>query len=280
MKRILSLTLVFLILLSSASVLANGDMASKLEGHWSKDLLDRDFVSYYFSYLAQNNFERLNPIGNISKSDFSLSLASLAKDYNLDSVSNNLIHGEQIKRTEIANIIGEKLNNIKGISKSNSKLPFKDISNLDNKSVESLKLLYNLKIINGITKDKFAPNRLVSQAEAIVILQRVKSLLDGIKEIDFEIKGVVQSFNSQENIIVKERDDNVLVTITKQFATPGYLLAVEKITKENGDYKVLLEIGPPAKDSILPQVITYKTITIEIDKAELSSKPPYNFIVE
>lgn len=280
MKRFLSFALLFIILSNSVFVFANGDMMSKLEGHWSEDILDKDFVAYYFPYLAKNNFEKLNPNEKIMKNDFSLSLGSLLKDYNLDTITNPIMHDEPIKRIEIVKIIGEKLANIEDLKKENDEFPFNDINNIESESIELIKLLYNLKIINGISETQFAPDKIVSKAEAIVILQRVKGVLEDMKEISFEVKGVVQSYNSQENIIVKEEEENVLVTITKQFSTPGYSLGVEKIVKEDGNYKIFLDIVSPDSDAILPQVITYKTITIELDKSELNTQSPYNFNVE
>lgn len=280
MKRFLSFALLFIILSNSVFVFANGDMMSKLEGHWSEDILDKDFVAYYFPYLAKNNFEKLNPNEKIMKNDFSLSLESLSKDYNLDTITNPIMHDEPIKRIEIVKIIGEKLANIEDLKKENDEFPFNDINNIESESIELIKLLYNLKIINGISETQFAPDKIVSKAEAIVILQRVKGVLEDMKEISFEVKGVVQSYNSQENIIVKEEEENVLVTITKQFSTPGYSLGVEKIVKEDGNYKIFLDIVSPDSDAILPQVITYKTITIELDKSELNTQSPYNFNVE
>ena len=280
MKRILSFVLVLTILLTSVSVFANGDIISKIEGHWSEKVLKKDFVSYYFPYLAKDNFGKLKPDANINKKDFSLSFGSLANNYNLDNKSNNLIHGEEIKRIEIVNVVGEKLKNIEELKDEKLELPFKDINNLEEESIELIKLLYNSKIINGVSEDSFAPDKVVTQAEAIVILQRVKGVLEDMKEISFEVKGVVQSYNSQENVFVKEKEESVLVTITKQFSTPGYSLGIEKIVKEDESYKVMLDIEAPAKGTDLLQVITYKTITIEVDKAELSTQAPYNFTVE
>ena len=100
-----------------------------------------------------------------------------------------------------------------------------------------------------------------------------------MNEIAFEALGIVQSYNNQEELIVKEENDKVLLTITKQFPTPGYTMTVDKIMREGKNYKIYFNIVEPRPDMILPQVITYKTLTIEIDK-NLLNEPPYNFILD
>ncbi len=280
MKRFLSITLASIIVLSSLPTFASMNMETKLENHWSKDIIKKDFVAYYFPYLARNGFEKFNPDEDISQKDFSLSLGSLSKEYNLKSITNHIIYSTPLNRTEIARIIGKTLLKVEDITAGKAELPFKDINTMDSESIELLKLLYNLNIINGVSSDRFAPEKTVSKAEAIVILSRVKGALEDMKEVSFEVKGVVQSYNSEENVIIKEKENNILLTITKQFGTPGYSLGVEKIIREEGSYKVLLDIRPPSKDAILPQVITYKTITVEIQKEELKGEAPYVFTVE
>lgn len=279
MKNLINFVLVLMIVLSSSLVFANPAMESKLEGHWSKGMIDKDFVALYFPYLARNNFEKLNPNENILKKDLAVSLGSLLKDYSIDPMINNMVSNDPMKRIDIASIIGGKLS-AAGIGKKTGDIPFKDLAGVSGKDLESIKLLYNANIISGVSRDRFAPDRAVSKAEAILILQRVKGVLGETRDIPFEIKGAVQSYNSSENIVVKEKDTTVLVTITKQFSTPGYALGVDKIIKDGRNYKILLDIDEPAKGTILPQVITYKTITIEIAKSNLKTSPTYKFIVD
>ncbi|TJX14397.1 protease complex subunit PrcB family protein [Tissierella creatinini] len=97
--------------------------------------------------------------------------------------------------------------------------------------------------------------------------------------IVFNTLGIVQSYNSQEEIIIREESNNVKVTITKQFPTPGYSIAIDKILREKSGYRIYFNILSPSSDAILPQVITYKTLTLNIDKSQLG-KPPYNFILD
>ena len=48
-------------------------------------------------------------------------------------------------------------------------------------------------------------------------------------------------------------------------------MKVDRIVKAGDDYIVHLNITPPSKDSVQLQVITYKTITIEIDKDNIGN---------
>ena len=97
--------------------------------------------------------------------------------------------------------------------------------------------------------------------------------------IAFNTMGIVQSYNSQEEIIIKEDNENIKVTITKQFPTPGYSMAIDRILREKSGYRIYFDISSPSPDTILPQVITYKTVTLNIDKLQLGG-PPYNFILD
>lgn len=279
MKKFLSLALALVLVLSSSGAFANPDMKAKLEGHWSKDMLEKEFLTYYFPYLAKNNFAALNPGEFISKENISLSLGSLSKDYNLETLIGS-VSNQNMKRVDAVSMIGDRLIGLEGLEKKGRTLPFKDIGSIGEKNRQYLSLLYDLNIISGVSSTHFAPDRMVTQAEAILMLQKTRNVLESIRVIDFEIKGVVQSYNSRENVIVRERDGKVLLTITKEFPTPGYSLGIDKISWDGENHHVALNIGSPSSDSIQLQVITYKTITVEINKENLGGKAPYKFIVE
>lgn len=278
MKKIVSITLVLLILMTTVTAFAKID--EKLSNHWSKGLIQKDFVAYYFPYLAKDGFNKFNPNEYILKKDFALSLASLSKDYDLIQSTNNIGIYESLNRAEVVELIGKKLIEIDELKIGNKELPFKDINTMNKESIELLRVLYNLGIINGVSEKDFAPNNKLTQAEAIIILQRVKGVLEGMKEVAFNITGIVQSYNNQESVLVKEEKEKVLVTLTKEFPTPGYGLGVEKIVVEENGYRIYLDITPPKEGSMQLQVITYKTMTIEIEKKALKQSLPYTFYVE
>ena len=98
------------------------------------------------------------------------------------------------------------------------------------------------------------------------------------KTIPFKIKTVEQAFSSRaEGIVLKDLETFLEISITKEFPTPGYDLEVKEIIeKDKGEFEIILSIIPPREGSILLQVITYKTILIEVDKYYLGDGP-YTF---
>lgn len=94
--------------------------------------------------------------------------------------------------------------------------------------------------------------------------------------VSYSIASIIQSYDSREGINVMEKDDIVYVDFTLEFPTPGYIVNVERVIRSDAQYKVYFKIQAPAPDRVLPQIITYKTLTMKIPKKELAS-PPYKF---
>ena len=275
MKKITSLLLVLVLLMTST--ITYGTIAEKLTNHWADSVINRSFVAYYFPYLAKENFSKFDPNAFISEQDFTLSVSSLFKDYNYDVLDSG--HSGNLSRKDMINNLGSKLVEIGLKIDKDIDIPFKDTNTMSSDSIELLRLLNNHGIILGDPDLSFNPDRNLSQVEAIIILQRSKEVLEKMNTVAFKTLGIVQSFNSQEEIIIKEESNKVLVTITKQFPTPGYSMSVNRIKKDRDGYRVYFNITPPKEDSIQLQVITYKTLTMEIDKNLLNGQP-YNFILD
>ena len=271
MKRV-SILLIIAIILSSS--LSFASISDKLENHWSDSQINRAFVAYYFPYLSRDSFAKFEPDGDISEQDFILSIASLFKDLGYDISLDG--SPADVSREQMVNILATRLKDVGMELGKDTNLPFKDINTMSNDSIELLRLLYSNNIILGDSNTSFNPSRNLTQAESIIILQRVKGVLERMNTIIFKTLGIVQSYNNQEEIIIKEEPDKLLVTITKEFPTPGYSMTVNKILKERGSYRVYFDITPPPADSVQIQVITYKTLTLEIDKNQLNGGP-YNF---
>ena len=86
-----------------------------------------------------------------------------------------------------------------------------------------------------------------------------------------------QTYSEQaEGLSVIETENTVKIIICQWFPTPGYSMGVNKVVKDNDVYTIYLSVIPPKPDAILLQVITYKSIGIEIDKEDLGA-PPYKF---
>lgn len=94
--------------------------------------------------------------------------------------------------------------------------------------------------------------------------------------VSYSVASIIQSYDSREGINVTEKDDMVYVDFTKAFPTPGYIVNLERVIRSDDEYKVYFNIKAPAPDRVLPQIITYKTLTMKIPKEELG-KPPYKF---
>ena len=275
MKRNICIVLIVAMIFSSS--MSFGTIADKLANHWADNLISRSFIAYYFPYLARDRFEKFDPNGPISSQDFTLSIASLFKDYGytVDGIGDL----GNLSRLAMLDTLGAKLVSIGVGNYENVALPFKDIDKIPSDSLDYLGILYSNKIIVGDSDSSFSPNRDLTQVEAVIILQRVKEVLENMNTIAFKTLGIVQSYNSQEELIMKDNEDSMLLTITKQFPTPGYSMAVNRIMKEGNGYRIYFDISPPNPDYVQIQVITYKTITLEIDKNHLK-QAPYNFILD
>lgn len=281
MKRIITFVLVLTVILS-VSAPAFADLEDILGNHWLKAEMDKDFFLYYFSYLAREDFKRFNPNEAIREDEFLLSFSSLLKNMGYSTAELKFRNG--IKRIEMVRAIGDNLFNIADIQADDVELPFTDISDIADEELMALKKLYSAGIIKGQSNSRFNPYAYTTQAEAVVVLQRIRDYLSSLdkdktasREIPFTLSGTIQSYTGEEGIKTKVEDSKVVVTITKMLPTPGYIVKVEKIVKENEEYRVYLSVTPPDPDSIVPQVIVYKIITIEIDKSELG-EPPYSFV--
>lgn len=276
MKRLVSILLLFALLITGGSP-ALAKMEEKLARHWSKGEIDRDFFLYYFPYLAKEDYNRFSPNETIREDEFLLSFTSLLN--NKGYANKELGWDVDLTREQMARIIGGKLlaNNL--LERTKDETDFTDLENCNRDIRNSIIALEEAGIIKGEGGGVFNPKRKASQAEAIVVLQRVEKLIDQYANIPFKLSGIVQTYSGAEGINVKEGKDKITVSITKSLPNPGYNVKIDKITKCKDGYKVHLDIIPPPKDSIQLQVIVYKTITIEIDKEEIVN-PPYNFILE
>jgi len=273
-KLLLSLVLIFVLSLGSITF---AQLESKLEGHWAKSEIDKTFMAYYFPYMAKNSFEGFEPNTGTTKQDFTLSLISLFKDrgYEVSGLGDPGI----LTRRDMASIIGSRLVETGFTIDGSHQLPFTDIGSMSEAEKGYLSLLHQLGIVKGESNSVFNPIRRLSQAEAVVLVQRLDGVLKKQNEISFQVTNNEQSYDKQEEMTTMIGEDKVTLIITKEFPTPGYSLEIEKILRENELFRIHFRINQPDPDMIYPQVITYQTLTVEIPKTELG-EPPYNFVVE
>lgn len=277
MKKAVGFILILGIIISFGTP-ASAEMEDIIENHWSKDIIRKEFFIRYFPYLAKGNFERFAPNEIINEGEFLLSFSSLLKDKDHLRAILSPTPDRNLTRGEMARLVGDKLMEIGLISSSTKEIPFVDIENISIDEKLAINSLFNAGLIHGETKTTYNPKRNITQAEAIIILQRIDELFDKVTDISFNLLGIVQTYSGREGLTTTVENDKVLVTITKEFPTPGYSMEVKEVLKTNGEYRIYLNIIPPSEDSIELQVITYKTITIEINKEDLGN-PPYNFVL-
>jgi hypothetical protein len=275
-RKLISIFMIFALIIASGPA-AFGAVIEKLEGHWSRSLISDEFTNRYFPYLAKESFKELDPEGNISREDFTLSLASLFKDmgYTVDGIA---VPGT-LTRSGMGDIVGERLVQIGFKEAQDHQMPFGDVASLGVETQNNLRLLHREGIINGESNSIFNPDRNLTQAEAIIVLQRTQSAIRDWEDVSFITLGVTQNYSNQEEVTTRVSENVVTLVVTKEFPTPGYTIKVDSISREGDHYRVDFTITPPEPGTIVPQVITYKTITIEIDREELG-EPPYDFSVE
>lgn len=276
MRRFLSFLLLFVLLLSMVSP-ALAQMEDKLSNHWAKNKIQKDFLSQYFPYLAKENFKGFDPNGIMKEDEFLLSFSLILKEKGYSN--NELGLKVDLTRGQMARIVGNKLIEENIIPNDIKDSNFVDIKNRPKGEQDAINALYNAGIIKGVSNTKYNPLGKTTQAEAIVLLQSVEKVLDEKISIPFALLGMVQSYSTSEGITTKDNGEKLIISITKSFPTPGYDMKVEKIMKSEDGHIIYLDITPPDDDSIQLQVITYKTITIEVNKKDLGD-PPYIFKME
>lgn len=94
-----------------------------------------------------------------------------------------------------------------------------------------------------------------------------------METVSYSVAGIIQSYDDREGIRVMEEGDLLYLDITREFPSPGYIMTINKILNQDDELKVYFMVDPPSPDRVLPQVITYNTLTIKISKKELKRKP-------
>ncbi|WP_432662860.1 S-layer homology domain-containing protein [Wukongibacter baidiensis] len=275
--------------IASCGGVAYGDFEEVLKEHWAKDIVDEKFVERNFPHLIDMGSKDFNPDSNMTTKDFTEALERFISSYDsvghkvgLDkkleekTIDNNGSEGDQeskvILRKDAVEIIANLLDS-KPQGQS-TEIPFKDIEGLEKRYIEAITKVHDYGVIKGSFEKGFEPEKPVTQVQAIIMLQRFEEIIkDNIKVMTFKVTNKESTNSGQEGIGVKKTDDKVLVTITQALPNPGYDIEVENVKRIlKGRYKIYLKTKTPDPDKIYPQVITYKTITFEIDKNLLDNE--------
>ncbi len=283
---------IFVVLLILPNIIISyGDFNEILKEHWSKDIVDREFIERYFPNLAREDFTYFKPDEGMSVESFKESLDSLISFYNGNKQkpilrktleekepkksedSNTILRRDAIKM--VADLLDDK------VEAQQITIPPNDIENLDKDYMDAIVKAYNHGIIKGDPDSGFRLDDPLTQIEAVIILERFKGVIDrNIRGIPFKVISESSSANGEERVEVVKRGDKVSVTISRSFSHPGFDMDIEEIKRiVKGKYKVYMKTKVPDPDRIYPQVITYITIVLEIDRNLLEEKCEFEPII-
>ncbi len=266
---------VAILLIFSICAVAN----PKLEGHWAEQEIDLKFMELYFPSLVQNDYQAFAPDGYIESIDFQYALSGLLEVYGYGPISVQP-SSKFLNRKEATLILGRALVD-RGLIGLQQKLdnPFLDLKQISTLEKAYILNLNKLGLIKGYSPVSFVPTASLTQSQAIILLQRTESLL-AKDNIPFAVTSTATSYSCQEEgLLVEKGKEKVLLTITRMFPTPGYSMVVKRIMRvAPGEYQIHTATKAPAPDAILPQVITYQTITVEFAKKVLG-EASYTFKV-
>ncbi len=274
MSRTIKIVVGILLMLSISAV-AN----SKLEGHWAKQEIDLKFMELYFPSLVQNDYHNFAPNGYIESADFQYALSGLLEVYGFEPILVDT-RKKALNRKEATVILGRALVG-RGLIELQEDLsnPFLDLQQLSSLENNYILNLNASGLIRGYSPALFVPKSPLTQSQAIILLQRTEKLL-AKDNLPFVATGTTTSYSCQEEgLQVEEGKEKLTLRITRMFPTPGYSTVVKRIARVAfGQYQIHTAIEAPAPDAILPQVITYQTITVELPKKVLG-EAPYTFKV-
>lgn len=277
-KCIMIVFLVTLIMIKSNMVFA--DFNKQLENHWAKDIVDKEFVEKYFDYLEED-YLKFEPDSSIATDLFKRSLDSLIDTYGLASSNKDMdlpINKEETTAQDDEAMLRKDaikmLADIFDGEQLKIDLPFSDIEELNEEYKYAISKMYSLGIIKGDPNQKFCPEEPISQIQAIILLERLERILiANTKDIAFEIVSYESVYEGKEGITIEDRDDKVLITITRQFANPGYNMEVTSVKKLlDRKYRIYTKITKPDPNKMYAQVITYKSVVLSIEKEFLEEE--------
>lgn len=287
-KRRLIGAWVGILLLGTATPVFAG-MSERLEGHWSKGVLKENTVTEFFPTKAEKDFAKLLPKQQMMRSEVVDALNLLYKKYG-KMLLENPESTEKMKRGDIIPLLAPAFRTKENtLPSANINLTFEDMKGISQDRFGLLQLLVERKILNGVSKTLFAPDRVMTQSEVMITVQRLARMLEREraetqlqtgKEIKFRLIGQSQSYNDSEGFFFREEEETVRLSIIKRFPTPGYALQVDKILAGTKGLLIKWHVDFPAADLVVPQVITYQTLSIEIPKSELPKDTPLEFFVD
>lgn len=295
MKRNIVLILIIALFLGSLTVYADIDINFK--GHWAESIIDKQFMQDHFRYLLKEDTKASDLNNTLDKKYFILSLYTILNSHQKESIDKNTestnienaaryLKGKQILEKD-SNVEGKltRKEAVKYVVKAlelsreiqladTSFLPFKDILGLDDEYKKYISKASMMGIVKGYGDSTFRPEENITAIEGIIFLQRLKGEIEEMnKNIPFSVVEEKWSGTGTNNLVTtKQSSGKILVTVTKEFPTSGYNMTVTRVEKyAPGKYKIHVSTKAPAANRIVLQVISYKNVTIELDRKLLDS---------
>lgn len=288
MKKLLSFILSAIVFFNTISLSSAKENVISFK-HWSKSYIDAEFMEKYFPESIAQYYK--NPDGAILHINFFKALKDICKESKLN-IEIQESKQKYLKRDEMALSVYKAIKdaNIKNVNKIEN-FNFSDIKDLSEDKAQAIKFLYLKGVISGSGNAKYRPYANLTLAEGVITLQRLYDIFKNIdekadtgdnktrNELTFKILSISNDMSKKSTELYYNEDaGKVNVFLTLKFNTPGYSLGIEKIVKDGKKITIYPQIIPPKKGSIDLQVITYKTVNIELLKEELG-EGPYDFEV-
>lgn len=257
-------------------------IAAKIKGHWSEKYLKPQIIELYLPHYAVDSFQKFEPNAFITQSAVFHALKAMYKEFGVLPLENKEDQNKVMKRRDIL-VLLEPV--VKTYAKEDlPELTFKDVENVSAKERHTLAGLVSLGIIQGVSKTTFAPDRDMTQCEAVIVLQRVYDLAEAKfagalpkknEKLSFVVSDYKRSYDDQEGISFTEDADFLYISMTKRFSTPSYTLHVMRVFASEKGFHVDFKTTALPEGTVVPQVITYETITVQIPKSEVPKETPF-----
>lgn len=252
----------------------------KIKEHWSKKVLRSQVPELYFPEYVEDAFQKFNPSEPIMQSSVYRALNRLFAAHHLSALEKKDETDGRMKRKDILSLL-EPFCREHG-KETTPEIVFTDCEKLNPEERKILAILADLKILAGVNKKHFAPEREMTQAEAMIVVQRVFDFLErtfadslpkSAQKVDFTIKHCKRTYDNVEGISFEQDEDSIFITITKRFSTPAYTMHVQRVFVSEEGFHIDFYISSTVME--VPQVITYETIVIAIPKSDVTKNVPF-----
>lgn len=260
-------------------------IAEKIKGHWSEKHLRPQFIALYLPQYGYESFKKFEPSAFMTQSATYHALKAMYKEYGLRALDYKEDVNKVMKRKDILVLLAPITEQY--ASETVPELKFQDIKSLTNEERKNLAILVNLGIIKGVSTKSFAPEKDMSQSEVAIVLQRVYDLVahpfvDALpkqnEKLSFVTSDYERSYDSTEGTSFSEDESSLYITVTKRFSTPSATLHIMRVYASEQGFHVDLKTTGLYEGAVVPQVITYESITVQIPKSEIPKDTPHRVL--